>query len=108
VPDQARLVSEEQFGPVLPLIPYRNVDDAFERANSTHYGLSGSIWSGSTERARALASQLDCGTVWINQHLMVVSASPIAGHKWSGIGVESGHIGLLEFTQVQTVSLPRQ
>lgn len=108
VPDQARLVSEEQFGPVLPLIPYRNVDDAFERANSTHYGLSGSIWSSSTERARALASQLDCGTVWINQHLMVVSASPIAGHKWSGIGVESGHIGLLEFTQVQTVSLPRQ
>jgi len=108
VADDVRLVSEEQFGPVLPLIRYRDVEDALRRANATHYGLSGSIWSGSVERARALAGRLDCGTVWINQHLMVVSASPVAGHKWSGIGVESGLAGLLEFTQIQTLSLPRQ
>ncbi|MEA3181823.1 MAG: hypothetical protein QOI59_5346 [Gammaproteobacteria bacterium] len=107
LPDQARLVAEEQFGPVLPLLTYSNVDDAIERANGTQYGLSGSVWSANTERARSLASQLDCGTVWINQHLVVVPASPVAGHKWSGIGVENGSVGLLEFTQVQTLSMPR-
>ena len=107
LPDQARLVAEEQFGPVLPLLSFTDVDDAIERANATQYGLSGSVWSGSVERARALASRLECGTVWVNQHLMVVPASPTAGHKWSGLGVENGVVGLLEFTQVQTVSLPR-
>jgi acyl-CoA reductase-like NAD-dependent aldehyde dehydrogenase len=106
LPEQARLVAEEQFGPVLPLLTYTNVDDAIERANGTQYGLSGSVWSANTERARSLASQLDCGTVWINQHLVVVPASPVAGHKWSGIGVENGSVGLLEFTQVQTMSMP--
>lgn len=107
LPDQARLVAEEQFGPVLPLLTYSNVDDAIERANGTQYGLSGSVWSANTERAHSLASQLDCGTVWINQHLVVVPASPVAGHKWSGVGVENGSVGLLEFTQVQTLSMPR-
>jgi acyl-CoA reductase-like NAD-dependent aldehyde dehydrogenase len=106
--EDARLVSEEQFGPVLPLLRYTDLDEVIERANGTQFGLSGSIWSASTERARALASRLECGTVWINQHLVVVSASPVAGHKWSGIGVESGRAGLLEFTQIQTVSVPRQ
>jgi acyl-CoA reductase-like NAD-dependent aldehyde dehydrogenase len=105
--DAARLVAEEQFGPVLPLLPFTDVEDAIERANATHYGLSGSLWSGDPARARSLAGQLDCGTVWINQHLVVVPASPIAGHKWSGFGVENGSLGLLELTQVQTVTLPR-
>jgi acyl-CoA reductase-like NAD-dependent aldehyde dehydrogenase len=86
---------------------FTDVDDAIERANATQYGLSGSLWSGSTERARALASRLDCGTVWINQHLVVVPAAPTGGHKWSGIGVENGAEGLLEFTQVQAVSMLR-
>lgn len=105
--DSVRLVAEEQFGPVLPLLPYTDVEDAIERANATQYGLSGSLWSADPARARALASQLDCGTVWINQHLVVVPASPIAGHKWSGLGVENGGLGLLELTQVQTVTQPR-
>jgi acyl-CoA reductase-like NAD-dependent aldehyde dehydrogenase len=105
--DDSRLVAEEQFGPVLPLLPFTDVEDAIDRANATPYGLSGSVWSASVERARAIAGELDCGTVWINQHLVVVSASPIAGHKWSGLGIENGNLGLLELTQVQTVTLPR-
>jgi acyl-CoA reductase-like NAD-dependent aldehyde dehydrogenase len=106
--DQTRLVAEEQFGPVLPLLRYTDVDDAIQRANATRFGLSGSVWSGSVERARSLAGQLECGTVWINQHLVVIPAAPVAGHKWSGVGVENGIQGLLEFTQVQTVMLPVQ
>lgn len=102
--ETARVVVEEQFGPVLPLMPFSDVADALERANATRFGLSGSIWSSDAARARALAPELDCGTVWINQHLTVVPAAPAAGHKWSGVGVEGGRAGLLEFTQVQTVA----
>jgi acyl-CoA reductase-like NAD-dependent aldehyde dehydrogenase len=106
--DGARLVTEEQFGPVLPLLRYGDIDEAIERANATCFGLSGSIWSGNPARALALAAQLDCGTVWINQHLTVVPAAPVAGHKWSGIGVEHGSDGLREFAQIQAVVMPRQ
>jgi acyl-CoA reductase-like NAD-dependent aldehyde dehydrogenase len=105
--DDARLVAEEQFGPVLPILRFTDVGDAVTRANSTQFGLSGSVWSADLVRARAIAGLLDCGTVWINQHLVVVPASPIAGHKWSGLGVENGSLGLLELTQVQTLTLPR-
>jgi acyl-CoA reductase-like NAD-dependent aldehyde dehydrogenase len=107
ITDAARLVAEEQFGPVLPLLPFTDIEDAIRRANATPYGLSGSVWSASVERARAIATELDCGTVWINQHIVVVPASPIAGHKWSGLGIENGSLGLQELTQVQTVTLPR-
>jgi acyl-CoA reductase-like NAD-dependent aldehyde dehydrogenase len=86
---------------------FADIDDAIDRANATQYGLSGSVWSANVAHAREIAGRLDCGTVWINQHLVVVPASPIAGHKWSGLGVENGHLGLQELTQVQTVTLPR-
>jgi acyl-CoA reductase-like NAD-dependent aldehyde dehydrogenase len=104
--DDSRLVAEEQFGPVLPLLRFTDVEDAIQRANATRFGLSGSLWSANVERACSMAGQLECGTVWINQHLTVIPSAPIAGHKWSGIGVENGLAGLLEFTQVQTVMSP--
>jgi acyl-CoA reductase-like NAD-dependent aldehyde dehydrogenase len=106
--DRTRLVAEEQFGPVLPLLPFSDVDEAVERANATRFGLSGSVWSGDVERARAIARRLECGTVWINQHLVVLASAPISGWKCSGIGSENGIQGMLEFTQTQTVMLPRQ
>ena len=104
--DDARLVAEEQFGPALPVMPFATEEEAIERANATQFGLSGSVWSGSVARARALGAQLQCGTVWINQHLVVLAGAPIAGHKWSGVGVEGGLTGLLDFTQVQSVFVP--
>jgi acyl-CoA reductase-like NAD-dependent aldehyde dehydrogenase len=108
LPENARLVAEEQFGPVLPMSPFSDEAEVFERANATRFGLSGSIWSGSVARARELAGELDCGTVWINQHLTVIPAAPVAGHKWSGIGVEHGIPGLLEFMQIQTRAMPSE
>jgi acyl-CoA reductase-like NAD-dependent aldehyde dehydrogenase len=104
--DGSRLVAEEQFGPVLPISPFSDLDEVFERANATRFGLSGSIWSGNVARARDLAGELDCGTVWINQHLTVIPAAPVAGHKWSGMGVEHGVAGLMEFMQIQTRAFP--
>ena len=100
-----RLVDEEQFGPALPVIPYREVDEALARANDTHFGLSGSVWSGDVDRATEVASQLECGTAWVNQHLAVLPFTPFGGAKWSGIGVENGPWGLLGFTEIQTLNV---
>jgi acyl-CoA reductase-like NAD-dependent aldehyde dehydrogenase len=99
--DGARLVDEEQFGPALPVIGYDDIEDAVARANGTHFGLSGSVWSSDAERARAVADRLECGTVWINSHLALAPHQPFGGFKWSGIGVENGPWGLAGFTETQ-------
>ena len=101
--DGTRIVDEEQFGPALPVIPYTSVDDAIKRANATHFGLSGSVWSADAERAAKVATKLECGTAWINTHLALGPGQPFGGAKWSGIGVENGPWGLSEFTEPQAV-----
>ena len=105
--DGARLVDEEQFGPVLPVVSYKEVDDAVAHANATHFGLSGSVWSRDIARAEEVARRLECGTAWVNQHLNVVPNAPFGGAKWSGIGVENGPWGLLGFTEIQTVNVAK-
>jgi delta 1-pyrroline-5-carboxylate dehydrogenase len=107
ISDGQRLVDEEQFGPALPIISYRSVEDAVERANATHYGLSGSVWSADREKAAEIAQQLDCGTAWVNQHLAIAPNLPFGGAKWSGIGVENGPWGLLNFTEIQVVNVSK-
>jgi acyl-CoA reductase-like NAD-dependent aldehyde dehydrogenase len=102
--DGSRLVDEEQFGPALPIIPVHDVDDAIERANSSHFGLGGSIWTSDRKRARELAGRLECGTGWINQHGTFAFEAPFGGCKWSGIGYENGPIGLESFTEYQVIS----
>jgi len=103
VTDGTRIVDEEQFGPALPVIPYRDLDDVVERANSTHFGLSGSVWGTDGDRAAAVADRLECGTAWVNTHLALGPAQPFGGCKWSGVGSENGPWGLSEFTEVQAV-----
>jgi acyl-CoA reductase-like NAD-dependent aldehyde dehydrogenase len=101
--DGTRIVDEEQFGPALPVVPYRDLGDAIDRANATHFGLSGSVWGVDTDRASAVAAQLECGTAWVNTHLALAPQQPFGGFKWSGIGVENGPWGLAEFTEFQVV-----
>ncbi len=108
VTDGVRVVDEEQFGPVLPVVTYRSVSDAVERANASHFGLSGSVWSSDPERAAQIATQLDCGTAWVNTHLDVGPHQPFGGYKWSGLGVENGQLGLLGFTEAQVLYRPRE
>jgi acyl-CoA reductase-like NAD-dependent aldehyde dehydrogenase len=108
VAEGVRLVDEEQFGPALPILTYRDVDEAVERANATMYGLSGSVWSADPARAAEVAGRLDCGTAWVNQHLAIVPHAPFGGAKWSGIGVENGPWGLLGFTELQTLHIPKR
>jgi acyl-CoA reductase-like NAD-dependent aldehyde dehydrogenase len=101
--DGTRIVDEEQFGPALPVVAYRDLDDVIERANATHFGLSGSVWSADPDRAAQVAVQLECGTAWVNNHLALAPHQPFGGFKWSGIGVENGPWGLAEFTERQVV-----
>jgi len=104
IEDGSRLVDEEQFGPVLPLIRFKDADEAVARANASDYGLGGSIWTGDMERAYQLAEQLDAGTVWINKHLDLAPHIPFGGAKLSGVGSELGEAGLAEFTQLQVIN----
>lgn len=97
--DGMRIVDEEQFGPALPIVRYTDLEDALAAANGTRYGLGASIWTADRDRALALAGQLDCGTVWINGHNALPPEQPFGGHKWSGIGMENGRLGLLEYLE---------
>lgn len=102
--DDARLVAEEQFGPALPILPFTRLDDALERANATHFGLSGSVWTRDVARGAAVASELECGTAWVNQHMALSPLAPFGGSKWSGIGYENGRWGLESFCQLQVLN----
>ena len=107
VTDGVRIVDEEQFGPALPVVAYRDLDDAVARANATHFGLSGSVWGGDEERAAEVAGRLECGTAWVNVHMALAPHQPFGGFKWSGIGVENGPWGLAGFTEIQAVHRSR-
>ncbi len=108
VEEGTRIVDEEQFGPALPVMPYSDVEEAIERANRSSFGLSGSVWGADTDRGASVASRLECGTAWVNQHLAIVPHLPFGGFKHSGIGVENGPWGLMGFTQIQTLNVARQ
>lgn len=97
------LVDDEQFGPVLPIIRYSDVDEVIARANANPAGLGGSIWSADAAKAKHYATQLECGSVWINKHGAIQPNAPFGGVKQSGFGVEFGADGLKEFTIPQTV-----
>lgn len=101
--DGTRIVDEEQFGPALPVIAYRDEDDAIARANATRFGLGESVWRSDTDRAADVAARLECGTSWINAHPMVNPGQPFGGVKWSGAGVENGPAGYLSFTDVRVL-----
>lgn len=107
ISDGTRLVDEEQFGPVLPVIRYSDVDDAVARANASAVGLGGSVWSSNIDQALAVANRLECGTAWINGHAEVLPHAPFGGCKMSGFGVEFGEEGLLEYTRMQVVNINR-
>jgi acyl-CoA reductase-like NAD-dependent aldehyde dehydrogenase len=107
IPDDARLVREEQFGPVTPVMKYKDVDEAIARANDTEYGLGGTVWGSDLEAAYTVAAKMDSGTVWVNKHLDLPPDVPFAGAKQSGIGAEMGHEGLEEFTQPKVINLAK-
>jgi acyl-CoA reductase-like NAD-dependent aldehyde dehydrogenase len=104
LPEDARLVREEQFGPLLPVLKYDDIDDVIARANDSEYGLGGTVWGADLARATEVAMQIDAGTVWVNQHLAIDPTIPFRGSKQSGLGGELGQDGLHEYTQAHIVN----
>lgn len=107
IADDAPLVRDEQFGPVLPVLSYEDVDAMIESVNGTEYGLGGTVWSADVARATAVARRITTGTVAINQLVSIDPRIPFRGLKQSGMGTEMGQEGLEEYTQAQVVSVAK-
>jgi acyl-CoA reductase-like NAD-dependent aldehyde dehydrogenase len=105
IDEQSRLVREEQFGPIVPVLKFTDEEDALRRANDTRYGLSGSVWSSNPDRAAALASRLEVGTAWVNQHRATSATVPFGGAKESGIGRVYSEMGLKAYLEPRVVSV---
>jgi acyl-CoA reductase-like NAD-dependent aldehyde dehydrogenase len=106
--DEMRVVKEEQFGPVIPIIKYRSLDEAILRANALDVGLGGSVWGNDPDEAARNAVRLECGTAWVNQHGTLHPMAPFGGVKTSGIGIEFNVDGLKEYTTIQVVNVALQ
>ena len=105
--DDASIVAEEQFSPILPVLSYTDLDDVVARINYSVYGLAGSVWGQDIERAQQVAQRIDSGTVWVNSHLGLDPLIPFRGAKQSGMGVELGQEGLHEYTQARVVNVTK-
>ncbi|MDD5419365.1 MAG: aldehyde dehydrogenase family protein [Methanomicrobiaceae archaeon] len=97
------LLTEEVFGPILPIVAVEDLEDAIEQANSSRYGLGASIWSKNIGRVTQAAEQLEAGIVWVNQHLRIPPDVPFGGVKASGIGRENGYRSLEGYMDTRTV-----
>ena len=107
VTDGDQIVDEEQFGPILPVIRFSDIDDVVARANASPYGLGASVWSRDVDRALAVAERIESGSVWVNQHVAIGPHIPMAGVKSSGLGVEQAEEGLAEYTQFSVINVAR-
>ncbi|QUL36940.1 aldehyde dehydrogenase family protein [Erythrobacter sp. JK5] len=106
-PEDARIVAEEQFGPVMPLMKFSTEDEVIQRANNSDYGLAGAVWTANPDKGVEIAEQLETGTVWVNEYLHLSPFAPFGGHKQSGFGAEYGKEGLKEFTYPQVITVKK-
>jgi acyl-CoA reductase-like NAD-dependent aldehyde dehydrogenase len=101
--DDSRIVTEEPFGPIIPLLTWNDENDVIARANNTRMGLGASVWSNDMQEAERIARQIHSGSVWVNTHLELDPCAPFGGHNESGIGCEGGADGLKAYCNTQTL-----
>ncbi|WP_428102396.1 aldehyde dehydrogenase family protein [Candidatus Rariloculus sp.] len=107
ISEDSRLVREEQFGPIVPILKYSELDDALSRANDTRYGLSGSVWTSDPEKGAEIAAKLEVGTAWVNQHRATSAFVPFGGAKESGYGRQYSILGLKGYMEPEVVSVAK-
>ena len=105
VSDNMNIAQEEIFGPVMSIIPFKDVDEVVRRANATNYGLAAAVWTRDVSKAHTIANRLRAGTVWVNCYDVFDAAAPFGGFKQSGIGRELGEYALSNYTEVKTVTV---
>lgn len=102
---ESPLLSNEVFGPVLPVMCIPDLDTAIHHANSTRFGLGASVWTKDMSIAREVFNRVRSGVVWVNRHLTLPPEIPFGGLKLSGIGRENGREGLLSYTRSRSLYL---
>lgn len=107
-PEDSKIVTEEPFGPILPILRWNDEEDVIKRANDTVWGLGASVWGNDIDRANRIAEKLEAGIVWVNEIHMYGPSIPFGGVKQSGVGVENGYAGLAGFTNYQTLSVNKK
>jgi succinate-semialdehyde dehydrogenase/glutarate-semialdehyde dehydrogenase len=99
VPDDARVMVEEPFGPIAPITPFRSYDEVMARANALPFGLAGYLFTNGLSLATRAAEDLEVGMVGVNDLLLATAEAPFGGIKESGMGREGGSIGILDYVE---------
>lgn len=105
VKDGMTIAKDEIFGPVVSVLPFKDLDDVTPRANDTTYGLAAAIWTKNIDKAHMLAKKIKAGTIWVNCYHIVDATTPFGGYKMSGQGRENGEAALEHYTETKTVTV---
>ena len=105
VTDDMPIATDEIFGPVLSVLPFKKTEEVIERANRTFYGLAAAVWTRDVKKAHLYAKNVRAGTIWVNCYDVFDAAAPFGGFKMSGIGRELGAAALNNYTELKTVTM---
>lgn len=105
VRDDMTIAQEEIFGPVLCVMPFKDIDEVIGRANNSIYGLAAAVWTKDIQKAMKISNSVRAGTVWVNCYDVFDAAAPFGGYKQSGIGRELGEYALEHYCEVKTVTM---
>lgn len=104
-PEDSMIVTEEPFGPIVPMLAFTDSEEVIAKVNASPYGLGGSVWSNDTDAAIEIAKRIESGVVWVNESQALSPHFPMGGHKQSGIGRENGLEGVMEYTATQSLAV---
>jgi aldehyde dehydrogenase (NAD+) len=105
VKDDMAIATDEIFGPVVSVLPFKGVEEVIDRANRTYYGLAAAVWTRDLNKAHLFARQVKAGTIWVNCYHKVDTTTPFGGFKMSGQGRENGEAALEHYTELKTVTI---